>query len=74
MSKRFRALDKTDRERERERQKEHTKRRITQMCFADVRYDTIRDAILTCARMETTTKKWKMEKLKSKNRHAQKCR
>ena len=41
------------RERERERQKEHTKRRITQMCFADVRYDTIRDAILTCARKPT---------------------
>ena len=45
-------------------------------------YDTIRDAILTCARKPTwvrliyrtepTTKKWKTEKLKSKNGYAQK--
>jgi len=44
------------------------------------RYDTIRDAILTCARKptrvsliyrtETTTKNCKTEKLKSKNRYA----
>jgi len=44
------------------------------------RYDTIRDAILTCARKPTrvsfiyrtepTTKNCKTEKLKSKNRHA----
>jgi len=44
--------------------------------------DTIRDAILTCARERTwvgliyrtepTTKKRKTEKLKSKNKHAQK--
>jgi len=44
--------------------------------MAKLRYDTIRDAILTCAqkptwvsliyRTETTTKKWKTEKLKSK--------
>jgi len=46
-----------------------------------VRYDTIRDAILTCAReptrvsliyrTETTAKKCKTEKLKSKNGYAQ---
>jgi len=46
------------------------------------RYDTIRDVILTCARKptrvsliyptETTTKKCKTEKLKSKNGYAQK--
>ena len=45
-----------------------------------VRYDTIRDAILACARKptrvtliyctETTAKKWKTEKLKSKNGYA----
>ena len=49
-----------------------------------VRYDTIRDAILTCAQKptrvilihctETTTKKWNTEKLKSKNGYAQKYR
>ena len=43
-----------------------------------IRYDTIRDAFLTCAqkptrvsliyRTESTTKKWKTEKLKSKKR------
>ena len=47
-----------------------------------LRYDTIRDAILTCARKptrvsliyrtETTTKKCKTEKLKSKNGYAHK--
>ena len=47
-----------------------------------IRYDTIRDAILTCARKptwvsliyrtETTTKRCKTEKLKSKNGYAQK--
>jgi len=45
-----------------------------------VRYDTIRDAILACARKptrvtliyrtETTANKWKTEKLKSKNGYA----
>ena len=45
-----------------------------------IRYDTIRDAILTCDRKptwvrliyrtETTTEKWKTEKLKSKNGYA----
>jgi len=48
------------------------------------RCDTIRDAILTCAqkltrvsliyRTEPTTKKWKTEKVNSKNGYAQKYR
>ena len=50
--------------------------------YHNVTYDTIRDAILTCARKptrvslinrtETTTKKCKTEKLKTKNGYAQK--
>jgi len=51
--------------------------------MAKLRYDTIRDAILMCAQKptwvsliycaETTTKKWKTEKLKSrKNGYSQK--
>jgi len=50
--------------------------------FYTIRYDTIRDAILTCARKptrvsliyrtETTTKSLKQKKIKSKNLHAQK--
>ena len=48
--------------------------------YDTIRYDTIRDAILTCDRKptwvrliyrtETTTEKWKTEKLKSKNGYA----
>ena len=51
-------------------------------CRVTIRYDTMRDAILACAgkptrvgliyRAETTTRKCKTEKLKSKNGYAQK--
>ena len=60
-------------------------RTMTMATPTKIRYDTTRDAILTCAQKltcvsliyhtETTTKKWKTEKVKrKKNGYAQKYR